>query len=268
MDCEQVTKREITEKYLLGRLSEAEQEAFEQHYFECARCFEELQTYRALQTELKQVPAAIQREPIAPRRAWRWAWAAAPAVVLLAVGLGLWLRRPVPRSTPSATRSVMLPPKAQQPLLPPVPSLSELTNFQAPSYAPTTLRGTQDEATHRFREAMRHYVKGDYGASIPGLKAASKLNPRAADISFFLGICFLLTNQTDTAINQLRRTVALGDSPYLEDAYLYLAKAHLRERDLDTAQRELNKIIELHGDREAEARRLLDQLQRLRNAPR
>jgi anti-sigma factor RsiW len=51
MNCAQVTKEEITEKYLLGRLTEAEQGAFELHFFECERCFEEVESLRMLQTE-------------------------------------------------------------------------------------------------------------------------------------------------------------------------------------------------------------------------
>jgi Tol biopolymer transport system component len=62
MDCEQVVKEEVTEKYLLGHLTEAEQGAFEVHFFECQRCFEEVQTLRALQTELRRAAPAIRAD--------------------------------------------------------------------------------------------------------------------------------------------------------------------------------------------------------------
>jgi anti-sigma factor RsiW len=74
MNCEQVTKEEISEKYLLGRLSEAEQGAFELHFFECERCFEEVESLRMLQTELRQNPSAI-REKTSKRQSLVWRWA-------------------------------------------------------------------------------------------------------------------------------------------------------------------------------------------------
>lgn len=278
-NCEQVMKGEITEKYLLGQLDEADQEAFEQHYFECPRCFEELQTYRALQTELRQAGAAIRAEPLRGGLMWqRWAWVGGIAVMLLAIGLGVWLRQPAPGVQPSPPEAAEPAPGVevqpglevpqQEPPPPLVPSLSELARVEPPRYIPARLRGAGDEATERFREAMQHYVKGDYGAAIPRLRAVAELNPKAADGSFFLGICYLLTDRTDAAIESLRRTVALGDSLYLEEAQFYLAKAYLRKGDLGAAAEELQKTIQLQGELESKAQGLLRKLQTLSKAAR
>lgn len=268
MNCEQVMSSEVAEKYLLGQLSEAEQKAFEQHYFECQRCFDELQTYRALQAELKQTATVIQREPIVQRAVSSWTWAAAATAVLLVVGIGYWLERPrPPSSTPGAT-PIMTAPNVERSPVTRVPSLSELAEVRPPNYTPVILRGSPDEATQRFHEAMLRYVKGDYAGTIPGLYAAFHLNSKAPDISFFLGTCYLLTDQADSAIAQLRKTVALGDSPYLEETRFYLAKAYLRKADPVAAQPELKKVIRLHGEREKEARELLRQLESLIETPR
>lgn len=268
MNCEQVMSSEVAEKYLLGQLSEAEQKAFEQHYFECQRCFDELQTYRALQAELKQTATVIQREPIVQRAVSLWTWAAAATAVLLVVGIGYWLEPRRPPSAPPSATTIKTAPNVERPPVTRVPSLSELAEVRPPNYTPAILRGASDEATLRFHEAMLHYVKNDYSGAIPGLHAASRLNSKAPDISFFLGICYLLTDQTDSAIAQLRRTVALGDSPYLEETRFYLAKAYVRKADPVAAQTELKKVILLHGEREKEARELLRQLESLIEAPR
>jgi tetratricopeptide (TPR) repeat protein len=268
MNCRQIIEGEIAEKYLLGELSEPDLEAFEQHYFECPRCFEELQSYRALQAELKQTGAVIQRAPVVQRAASPWAWATAAAGVLLLIAIGYWLERPKPSSpSPSAT-AVVPAPKAEQPPSTSVPSLSELAEVRPPKYSPVILRGAPDEATQRFHEAMQHYVKKEYTAAISGLRAASELSPKAPDVNFFLGICYLLTEQVDSAIAQLRRTAALGDSPYLEETRFYLAKAYVRKADFVAAQTELKKVILLQGDREKEARELLHQLENMSEAPR
>ena len=263
MNCDQIMTDEIAEKYLLGALSEADKEAFEQHYFVCPRCFEELQTYRALRLELKRTAAAIRAEPAVTRIGWKWAWAAATAVVVLVIGASIWLREKGP-STPSVQTLGQQAPARQQPVEPSVPSLSELAQVQPLPYVPVTLRGPEDEARRQFRQAMRLYSKGDFQAAIAGLRSASKLDPKAPDISFFLGVCYLLTGRPDTAMNHLRATVRLGDSPYLEDAHFYLAKAYIQKRNLDAARGELRKLIELQGERKKEAQWLVEQIELLK----
>jgi tetratricopeptide (TPR) repeat protein len=139
--------------------------------------------------------------------------------------------------------------------------MSELAQFQPPGYVASTLRGADNDANGEFREAMKYYIRGEYASSIPILIAASQLDPKAANISFFLGICYLLTGHTDAGIQALRKTLALGDSPYLEEAHFYLAKALIRDGDLNGARSQLRETIQLRGDVEQKAQRLLRQLQ-------
>jgi tetratricopeptide (TPR) repeat protein len=272
MNCEQVTKEEITEKYVLGRLTEAEQGAFELHFFECERCFEEVESLRMLQTELRRAASSVRAETSKPRHLfWRWAWASAAPLAVLAVGVGwqVWRARVAPFQPPAAVQIPTAKPAPQ----PTVPSMAELSQVRPPEYGPLDLRGAEDDATQRFRAAMRHYVRGVYADAIPGLQAASKLNPLASDISFFLGICYLLTDQTDAAIKQLRRTAAFGYSPYFVETHFYLAKCSLRKGDLRAARSELLKTLELQGARRnpinrfeaahEEARKLFEQVERL-----
>ena len=69
----------------------------------------------------------------------------------------------------------------------------------------------------------------------------------------FLASPISCLGQDDAAIDQLRATIALGDSAYLEDAHFYLAKAFLRRKDLGAAETQLKKLIELRGSRSDEA---------------
>ena len=271
MNCEQVIKRDVAERYLGGELDQPDQEAFEQHYFECARCFDELETYRALREVLRestQVPAAA---PTASSTRFDWRWGAAAAGVVLAIALGSWLPRtssapPDVAGTSPAPVAGALPAVEQPGPRLPVPSLADLAHVLPPGYTPAILRGVQGDAARRFREAMQRYVKGDYAGARAGLVVAARGDPDAPDIAFYLGICFLLTDETAGAVEQLRSTIALGDSPFLEDARFYLAKAHLRRGELQAAASELAKTVELRGDRETEARDLLRQVDILRKA--
>jgi hypothetical protein len=257
--CEDEVNGELVEKYLQQELSDDSREAFEQHYFECDRCFERLQTCRALQVELARDRPAAQRVP--PARPWiqRWGWLPAAAILVLTTSLVLW-QRDVPVTPPPVDTRQSDAPGPRPDAAPPVPSLVELGRVEPPAYVPGRLRGVQDEATARFADAMRQYQQGDYRAATTGLAAAARLDPEAPHIQFYLGVSHLLTGETNAAIASLQRIVALGDSPFMEDARFFLAKAYLQNRDATAAEQALTATIELRGEREAEARRLLDQL--------
>ena len=73
-----------------------------------------------------------------------------------------------------------------------------------------------------------------------------------------------MLGQRALGIDRLRATIALGDSPYLEDAHFYLAKALLSQTDLPGAEAELNRVVQLRGQRGDEAGHLLEQVRRLK----
>ena len=258
MDCRRVIGDEIAEQYVAGRLPEDDQVAYEQHYFQCARCFEELKNYRALRADLERVSAVSHRQTRTTRRLL---WVGAGTAAVLAISL-LTLRqlgvldRDVERAAP------------QEPAVepPPPPSLAELGALGPPPYQPIA-GGTPDPATRTFRDAMRDYERGDYAASAKGLAAAARLDPASPQIHFYLGASYLLSGDTAAAVAALQTTIDRGDSAYLEDARFYLAKALIRRGDLDEARAGLLKIASLKGDREREARTLLAALDARRNIP-
>jgi TolA-binding protein len=284
MNCKLVEENDIIEKYVLGQLSASDQDVFERHYFECERCFQSLQTIRALQAELHASRFSIPRVPAKRRVVWRWAWAAGLAFAALVLGFVVWVRRPGQGTGTSqqaainrqATQGRQMPPGQGEPpalslqssLQKPLPTLAELGQIQPPPYTPPTLRGAVDQAGETFREAMKAYAKGHYAAAIPGLIAAHQLDQGAANTEFFLGICYLETGQTKAGMQALQATVSLGETPYLEAAHFYLSKAYIVQGDIQAAQKELVETIGLHGDRETGAQELLHQLQVLDKNPR
>lgn len=267
MTCDDVIRSEIVEKYLHDELGENSRDDFEQHYFECDRCFGLLQTYRELQAELARTREASLVPAPSPSWIRRWAWVPAAAAVVVAASLALW--RPVPEPPPStdageAPAASATSDPTPQPAPPAArPSLADLARVEPPRYAPGRLRGVEDEATARYQEAMTRYQQRDYAAATAGLSAAARLDPEAPHIAFFLGVSHLMMDRPEAAVEALRRTIALGDSPYTEEARFFLAKAHLQTGDIDAAKRELASTVQLRGDREAEARAILRQLERL-----
>jgi len=227
MDCALVENENLGERYLLGELSGEGRVAFEEHFFECEKCFEEFENLRAIQAELARSAEVIHAEipQSNPRRMWFLAVGVAAA--LIAVGVGLQLLTP-PTELP--------------------PELVELARFEPPSYEPVRLRGAATEAQQRFRTAMEFYSTGDYVFAIPGLEEAANLDPKSPNISFFLGACYLLADRTSEGIEILQNNLALGDTVFLEEARRLLAKAHLRRGEFDAARSELEAVIDLGGD--------------------
>jgi tetratricopeptide (TPR) repeat protein len=245
MDCARVKADSIAERYLMGELGEAEQEAFEEHLVGCAACHEEVTGLCELKAELERTREQIVAEAAIRPSPWRrpWVLAVAAAIVALAAGLALWMRL---QEAPGSRLE-----------------LAELAKVDPPAYAPVRLRGSEADAARRFREAMELYAASDWRGALPGLRVAAGLDPESPHIAFYLGACALLAGETDEAIAQLQRTVDLGDTPFLEEGLYYLAKAQLRAGNVTAARDALGKLIVLNGDRSEEAQRLLDRLDAL-----
>jgi TolA-binding protein len=265
MDCREVEEQEISERYLLNQLTEPEREEFEMHYFECGSCFLQLQTRLALQAELQLQPVMLgQARSASSHRIWIWAPALATIVLLFSAGIW-WYSAQKRKASQQASSLSEASHDASVQALPPstaAPSLEELARVEPPPYSVIVLRGAEDEGQEAFRRAMQFYLKGDYARAIPGLRAAAKANPRTPSFNFYLGACYLLTNQTDLAIVSLRQTVSLGAPAYSESAHFYLAKAYLQKKEIAAAENELQETVQLHGSLEVEAGEILRQLRK------
>ena len=131
MEHERAVQNLAVESYLLGEMTPAERESFEEHYFECAICAEDLRAASHFMEEAKQLlaeeEASADRSASVPRRETRkesgWAWlawlnpeAAAAMIAVLGVVIGVQtlstipgLRRQIDASeTPRVVKSVVL----------------------------------------------------------------------------------------------------------------------------------------------------------------
>ena len=262
MNCKEAEVRDVRERYLLNRLDEPEREEFEKHFFECDSCFSQLQISLAMQERLRSQPSlGAQARGAFLRQTWAWTPALAALVLLLAVGLWWRSTRRQPQPPLAAQSQTQPEPSAQStpPFTSPSP-LDELAKVEPPPYKPVVLRGAEDESDQTFRKAMEHYSKGDYASAIPGLRAAERSSPQNPRSNFYLGACYLLTGQTESAIESLRKTIARGDSVYSEEAHFYLAKAYLKDGRIPEAKTELQETVQLGGSRKAEAEEILRRL--------
>jgi TolA-binding protein len=265
MTCDDIERDEIAERYLLGRLSDADREEFEAHYFDCTRCLERLQVMEAAQAELARETASTNNPPAGSRPWWRAAAAvAAAAVIVLSVRV---LQQTSPADAPTGPAGQTTRPDDVQPA-PPAPESSAqaelpwalLGAVDPPAYSPLRLRSNATGAQREFRSAMALYAEKNYADAATQLRRVIALPGAPVDASFYLAVCELHTGRLEDAASAFERVIAFGESPYLEDAHFLLAKARIRQRDVARARAQLLRVIALAGDRQEEARHLMSQL--------
>jgi len=135
MEHERAIRNLAVESYLLGEMSPAERESFEEHYFECAICAEDVRAAAQFIEDAKDlladghatpaIPATSRARDVEPRKPSPWDWlawlrpqAAAAMIAALAVIIGVetfstipGLRRQVDEfETPRIVKSIVLRP--------------------------------------------------------------------------------------------------------------------------------------------------------------
>ena len=254
MNCEAAQSENLAERYVLGQLSEPDQSSFEEHYYVCERCLDEVRLLQTLQTAAVPSPSAARKSLPG------WAWGAIAAALIAGAGLAAI---PYLRHKPSEPEPVATAAQAPGASSANSAALQLLARAEPPRYIPSKLRGTSGSAVDAFRAAMDHYSHADYLAAAEALRPLAKPSPDAAGPLFYLGVCELVTGNPAMAAEDMRRVENLGDTPYLEPARFFLAKALLAKEDVPGAAAALELTIQLKGDRETEARQLLDQLRAL-----
>jgi hypothetical protein len=103
--CADVEAEGLEARYVAGTLPDPDAAAFEDHYFECVRCWDRVQHAMEVRAGLETLPpAAPGPAPVHARRRAAWAaWPIAAAAVVL-VALGIRRLRPSPGSGEPAMR--------------------------------------------------------------------------------------------------------------------------------------------------------------------
>jgi TolA-binding protein len=82
MNCQQLDRNELVEKYLNNQLDSAEQDEFEIHILECPACLHTVEMFQALSEGLSQQEHEIRVQRQLPRPWFRWKWLALASVVV------------------------------------------------------------------------------------------------------------------------------------------------------------------------------------------
>jgi hypothetical protein len=277
MDCPIEAGRDLAEDYVAGALTEAEQDAFEQHFFGCAACLAQVQVLQDIKDGVRQLPpatASYRPAPAPARVAAPWLGLAIAAGLIAAAGWW-WQGRSVPAGPPVAVAtpppgtpapSAPAPgaPPANDPIEAPTrqAQLAQLAMVVPPRYVPLAVRGAAP-AAGTFDAAMAHYVAGRHREAAAALRTLSEAAPTDPGIGFFWGISELALGRADGAREGLTRAIAADVQPYADEAHFYLAKVYLLEGAVDLATLELQYAVEHEAGPEGEAQRMLAALDRL-----
>lgn len=199
----------MAERYVAGSLSPEEAEAFEEHLLECESCREEVRLAETIREAL------LEDEP--PARGELPAWLRIAAALAMVTSLVL-------------VAIVLVPGDDVD------PGLAELGRVvQAPVYLGTSVRAPEGRPDSLFADAMDVYVAEDYAVAVDGLRATLAAGGDEPPVHFFLGASLLMIDRPEEAAEAFAAVEAAGDSPYLDEARFYRAKALLRQGDADAA---------------------------------
>ena len=190
-------------RFVAGRLSAAELEAFELHLLTCERCRSDVREGAALAASLGARPSAAKRALIR-RRAVLWTSALAAAAVVALI---------IPRDT----------------------ALVRLSRLESPPpFEPIAVRSSVTPTDSIVDSAMASYVARDFRTARRLLKRASELGARGS-VDFYFGAASLTDGAPHEAAVALGRLVGDNGSPYADDARLLLAKALIGSGRADSA---------------------------------
>jgi TolA-binding protein len=89
MECQELHRDVLAEKYLGGHLDPAARDAFEVHLLECAHCLTQVEAIQAVRQELAERAPQIRAYSQVEHSRFRWQWATVVAFVLVVCGLGI-----------------------------------------------------------------------------------------------------------------------------------------------------------------------------------
>ena len=243
--------------YIRGKLSDADKEVFEQHYFECDRCFEELQFRENLLGVIREHGEAIFADQIRKREPIRESWGAR-ALDRLFPKVPIWRRGWVYAAVSIAVILILIP--IFSTMFAPN-KYEHLSDVKPYPYLLSGLRSGAVEGERLFHEGMRFYSEENYDQAAQDLKKAVALDPENIIAQFYLGVCFLIMDKPGEAVKSLERaTVAQPDS---EIFHWYLGQAYLKRGDGEKALTEFERVRDVDGDYRMRAEALIRKIEEI-----
>jgi tetratricopeptide (TPR) repeat protein len=255
--CRKVRNIELMDDYLQARLSEADKEAFERHYFECDRCFEELKFREHLMQACREHGQVIFSDVLRGRGA-AGKGGLAGALARLFPG-PLWTRKWIYAAAVSVIILMMMSTfftfSGRN-------KYEHLAKIKPYPYLLSGLRNGASNGESLFQEGMRFYTNGDYNHASERLERVVALDSENVLAQFYLGVCSLMLEKPERAIRHLER--ASVTEPDIEIFHWYLGQAYLKKGNGERALLEFERVRGLNGEFRTRAETLIGEIEKIK----
>ncbi len=233
---------DLMSAYEMGLLEKQDQSRFEAHLDQCAGCLEDLYSGAMASEELRAHPGRYRRVLEAAT--------SAPGSSFLDrlsdyIKRLLQLRVLVPVGAVAAVALVLM---VIQPGL--LPSAGDLAFIEPLPYQELELRGGVGQDLDRLlAEGMQQYASGNYQAASASLGSVWNQTQTVADwpdrhqTALFLGLCLLLDDRPDEAMDPLTLATNSNLLPIAERGKWYLAQTHLLREDTKSSITLLESLL-------------------------
>ncbi len=259
--------------YVDGTLDEAQVNRFEEHYFECPLCHDQVRSLIALRDELHErsapSPDRVQKRSSSYRMP-TFAWAVGLGFLVIVAGVFIYRAHESDNInhdlaakgvSPAAGKTSATTPSGSPTSGPSNPAAnqqkslidaSKLADLVLPVYAPHALRG--QAADENMTAGMAAYQSGDCRKAADLLALVKSASDDSRSAHFYRGVCQLHLGQLYAAQASLNFVVQAGESPEQEGALYALAQVALAQNNPALAQNYLQRTIALQGSQENRAR--------------
>jgi tetratricopeptide (TPR) repeat protein len=233
--------QDLIEPYLGETMEESRREQFEEHFFQCRKCFLGLKINETLQNKAVSIP--LEEKPrffafkvIRPVLAM-----AALFIVILS--------------------SVLLLQQSQQ-----AGRLREISRFDLPLYHQGEMRGGAENGApleEGFSRAMRSFQARDFRAALEILEQPAFTAAAYPKYDFFRAISHLGADEADKAGEILDAIIAAMDPAYFDEALYYKGFVMLRQGKRQEAHAQFEKLAGMLSPMAGKAREMVQKIDEL-----
>ncbi len=221
--------RQLILPYLNDQLLETDKEQFELHYFNCDKCFQELNLINSLQKE-----SVYQKEAIKNRQPKKISFFIS-SPVSIAASLILVI----------CSLLLILNLKPQK----------NLIEFEPPFYIPAEDRNQKSE--NEIEKAFQLYNEKNYSQA---LKIFQNYPHYSQQVIFYRAICLLMVGEYKQAINDFDEILRAMNPSYYDEALFYKSIALIRMNRKKEAQELLTELTQIFSPLETKARAILEKI--------
>lgn len=275
MKCTNPEMNVLVSMYQCNLLSEEEKLKAEAHILACPACFKEFYQFNSVVEALEAKPEEFIAELAAGETVFERAFGLIKNQVdslkniidsIFSALINWWKRPAIKILAPVFVIAIL----AIIFLLPSENQYSDLAELKKAPYEALKFKGQVDLTPEQkfFIDAMEFYRQDKYKKAIPKLVAFLQQEPNNAYGHFYLGISFILERELNKGIGHLHQSSeisqAQGNRSLLEQCYWYLGNGHLKKNDGEQALIEFEKCAAINGEYETEARKLIAEIEKMR----